>query len=369
MFETYKSRINQKVMDNYADALSSFDDLIGTGHKEMSAMFYLLNRFQLYCLSNDASVAISEEFIARRRKIFKLIRLLGANMLACSQVIENRDYLNDPQNETATTEVPQLPDKPVIIVANHGFRDDVLATVLAANRHGVKLCGSLPMFYNTFNGFASSLIGDIVVNRRIKESRRASIEKAKRVLELGADLILFPEGGWNKSSEKITLELWGGVYDISKATGCDVVPIVHYNREAEILDKKNVIHTVVDDPIPLYEMEKTEALLYLRDVLSSWQYKMAEIYGRSTREKELNGYADSNEKWRVHLTERMKVVDYYDAEIEKNSEYRPKTVIRAEDVFRPIANIQNISAQNIKSVLHAKELVKTIEESDWQKLF
>ena len=69
------------------------------------------------------------------------------------------------------------------------------------------------------------------------------------------------------------------------------------------------------------------------------------------------------------MKERMKGVSRYDSEVEKNSEYRPKTVIRAEDVFRPIANIQNMSAQNIKSVLHAKELVKTIEESDWQKLF
>ena len=369
MFENYKNKINQKVMVSYADALSSFDDLIGTGHEKMSAMFYLLNRYQLYCLSNDASVAVTEKFIARRRRIFQLIRLLGANMLACSQVIEDRDYINDPQKPSAAAKPPQLPDKPVIIVANHGFRDDVLATVLASDRHGVKLCGSLPMFYNTFNGFASSLIGDIVVNRRIKESRKASLEKAKRVLELGADLILFPEGGWNKTSEKLTLELWGGVYDISKATGCAVVPIVHYNREPEILDKKNIIHTVVDDPIPLYEMERPEALRYLRDVLSSWQYKMAEIYGRSTREEELKGFSNSNEKWRAHLAERMKVVDYYDAEIEKNSEYRPKTIVRAEDVFRPIAKIQNVTAQNVKDVLYAKELVKTIEESDWQKLF
>ena len=188
-------------------------------------------------------------------------------------------------------------------------------------------------------------------------------------MEYGADLLIFPEGGWNKTSERLLLDYWKGVYTLSKAAECDVVPIVHYVRDMEVLDKKNLIHTVVDDPIPLYTMPQDEALQYLRDLMASWLWKMAEQYGQSARDVEMQGYSNSRERWEAHLKERMKGVSRYDSEVEKNSEYRPKTVIRAEDVFRPIANIQNISAQNIKSVLHAKELVKTIEESDWQKLF
>jgi hypothetical protein len=229
--------------------------------------------------------------------------------------------------------------------------------------------GSLPVLYNTIDGLASSFVGGVCVNRKSKTSRHASIAKALKAMEYGADLLIFPEGGWNKTSERLLLDYWKGVYTLSKAAECDVVPIVHYVRDMEVLDKKNLIHTVVDDPIPLYTMPQDEALQYLRDLMASWLWKMAEQYGQSARDVEMQGYSNSRERWEAHLKERMKGVSRYDSEVEKNSEYRPKTVIRAEDVFRPIANIQNISAQNIKSVLHAQELVKTIEESDWQKLF
>ena len=116
-------------------------------------------------------------------------------------------------------------------------------------------------------------------------------------------------------------------------------------------------------------MEKTEALRFLRDEMASWQWKMMEVFGQSTREQEIGDFSDCNEKWKAHLTERMKAVEFYDEEIEKNAEFRPREIVRAEDVFRPIANIQNVTPQNVKDVLYAKELVKTIEESDWQKLF
>lgn len=365
-----KKRYKEIIANRYQDSLTGFDDLLSAGCADTTALYYLLNRHWLYLLSNNPEIAVDEGDLRRRKKLYSLVKKLGKGMIACTQVMEDCAWIDCPNGERPqNVPVPDLPDHPVIFVSNHGFRDDVLASVLAAGRHAYKICGSLPMFYNSFNGFASSLIGDIVVNRKVKESRRASLEKAKRVLDLGTDLIIYPEGGWNKTMERPMLELWGGVYEISKAAKCEVIPIIHYNREPEILDKKNLIHTVICEPIPLYEMEKTEALRYLRDEMASWQWKMMEIFGQSTREQEIGDYSDCNEKWKAHLTERMKAVEFYDEEIEKNAEFRPREIVRAEDVFRPIANIQNVTPLNVKDVIYAKELVKTIEESDWQKLF
>ncbi|MBR6315034.1 MAG: 1-acyl-sn-glycerol-3-phosphate acyltransferase [Clostridia bacterium] len=368
MFETYKSRINQKVMDNYADALLSIDDLVGDGYSGLSPLFYVYNKRYLHWLDNDPDIAVSEKEILFRRKFYRVLQKIGPGAMKCTQVYESRRFLDDSTTDEKDTPVA-LPEKPVIFVANHGFHDDCLSTVLAAGRHIYFVWGSLPVLYNTIDGLASSFVGGVCVNRKSKTSRHASIAKALKAMEYGADLLIFPEGGWNKTSERLLLDYWKGVYTLSKAAECDVVPIVHYVRDMEVLDKKNLIHTVVDDPIPLYTMPQDEALQYLRDLMASWLWKMAEQYGQSARDVEMQGYSNSRERWEAHLKERMKGVSRYDSEVEKNSEYRPKTVIRAEDVFRPIANIQNISAQNIKSVLHAKELVKTIEESDWQKLF
>ena len=370
MFNVLKNAYNKKVLDQYRDALSDLDDLVGDGYSGMSNMFYLLNKRYLHWLDNNPEKAVYEKEIKFRRKFYKILRLVGPSMLECTQVYENRKVLNDPTTNELDTPII-LPDKPVIFVANHGFHDDVLASVLAANRHPYIIWGSIPLLYNTFNGFASSLVGAVCVNRKNKNSRAASIPKALKVMEYGTDILMFPEGGWNKTSEKLVLELWKGVYTLSCQAQCDVVPITHYVRDMDILDKKNIIHTVVDDPIPLYKMSQEEAMRYLRDIFASWTYKMMEKYGRSTRETEMESFSSSQEKWRAHLDERMKGVDRYDSSIEKCADYRPKHIARPETVFEPIANIhpKNINAHNIKMVLAAKVIVNEAETTDFQRLY
>ena len=316
---------------------------------------------------DNPDISIRESDILFRRKFYNILKLVGPGMLGCTQKIEKRSDIDN--NLSTNNDKIVLPNKPVIFAANHGFRDDVLATVLAAGRHGYIFWGSLPLFYNTFNGFASSLVGTVMVNRRSNSSKHASIDKSLKTMSYGADLIIFPEGGWNKTSEKLVLDLWRGIYLISKEGNYPVVPISHYVRDMEIVNKKNIIHTVVDEPIPMYEMSEKEALTYLRDILASWQYKMAELYGRSTREEEMKGFTSSDEKWHDHLNKRMKWVDRYDSEIEKQSELRRKEIVRPEDVFRPIANIKNVTSENILMKESAKKLVKQIESNDFQKLY
>ena len=370
MFTKLKEKYNKKVFLQYKDALCDFSDLIGDDCKGMSNMFYLLNKRYLHWLDNDPEKAVYEKEIKFRRKFYKMLKAVGPGMLECTQVYENRKALNDPMTNEMDTTV-ELPDKPVIFVANHGFHDDVLASVLAANRHPYIIWGSIPLLYNTFNGFASSLVGAVCVNRKNKNSRNSSIAKALKVMEYGTDILLFPEGGWNKTSEKLVLELWKGVYTLSREAQCDVVPITHYVRDMEVLDKKNIIHTVVDDPIPLYKMPQNEAITYLRDVFASWTFKMMEKYGKTTREKELKGFSNPQEKWHAHLKERMKGVARYDSSIEKCADYRPKHIILPKDVFEPIANISpsNITAQNIKMVIEAKKIVREANENDFQRLY
>ena len=118
-----------------------------------------------------------------------------------------------------------------------------------------------------------------------------------------------------------------------------------------------------------YNKSEKEALELLRDTIASWQYKMSEIYGRSTREAEMKGFNTSDEKWHDHLEKRMKWVERYDSEIERKSELRRKDILRPEDVFRPIAEITNVTEENKEMKEAAMELVKRIESNDFQKLY
>ena len=365
---TNREEYKKLICERYKESITDFSDLLGDNYEEMSKLFYLYNRKYLYWLDNNPKVAVKEKDILFRRKFYNFLKIVGPKMLGCTQVFENRKKIDNPSCNLEDDKVI-LPDQPVIFIANHGFRDDVLATTLAAGRHAYLYCGSLPLFYNQVEGLATSLVGQIMVNRKSKDSRKASVDKCLEVMKYGSDIILFPEGGWNKTKEQLVLDLWKGVYKLSCLRKCDVVPISHYVRDLEIVDKNNIIHTVVDNPIPIYEMSEKEALQTLRDNLASWQYKMAEIYGKTTRDEELKGFKNSDEKWENHLKKRMVAVDRYDSTIEKVSDYRPKEKIRIEDVYKPISEISNITKENINEVSYAKKLVKEKEKTDFQRQF
>lgn len=362
-----REKIQREILEKYKEELTSFSDLIGDNEKDMSMLFYLINRKFLYMLDNDPNISIKMKDINFRKKFYKLLKLLGNSLLGCSQKIESRDEFAEGVDESLYNNDDN--GKSVIYVANHGFRDDALATVLAANNHAYIYWGSLPLFYNTIDGLASSLVGEVVMNRKSKSSRSASIDKSIKVLESGTNLIIFPEGGWNKTSEKLVLDLWRGVYLISKLGNYDVVPISHYVKNPEVIDKKNIIHTIVDKRIPLYLFEEKEALELLRDTLASWQYKMMEKYGRTTRKEELKNFYTSDVAWDYLVQKRMEYVRRYDSTVEKKSDYRSKDIIRPEEAFFQIANINNITSENVIMVNEARKLVKERTLSDFQRKY
>ena len=66
---------------------------------------------------------------------------------------------------------------------------------------------------------------------------------------------------------------------------------------------------------------------------------------------------------------KRKSIERYDSSVERNSELRRKEIIRPENVFESIANIKEVNPYNIKMVEYAKQLVKTIKENDYQKIY
>lgn len=357
-----------KIVLQYNGLITGLQDL--TANEEPSKLFYFLARYMRYLLDTEPDIAISEKGIKRREKIYFLLKKYGGNLLGNPQVFENRKFLRNP---TLTDVLPDedivLPPELVIWAANHVFKDDILATVLALRRHAYIFIGSLPQLYNTIDGIAAWLVGVVMMNRKVEASRRASVPKAVKVMQLGADLVVFPEGVWNKSPNKLILDLWPGIYRIACETGAKVVPIVHYIRDCNNAEKNNPIHTVVDDPIRIDDLSEKAALNYLRDILGEWFYLMMEIYGRTTRDKLLKEAKSPNEVWEIELRNRLKPVNRYDKEIELCADYRPKDKVLPQDVWRTVAEIENITKDNILHVLYAKQLVERLDTEDFQRRF
>lgn len=327
-----------------------------------SVLFFLLADKLSYLLTADPENAISLKGIKRRRNFNFIIKALGPHFLSNSQVFENRNFLRNPNCFLPDSTI-DLPDEPVIWASNHGFKDDALASVLAVQRHAYILFGSLPQFYNTFDGITAWLNGVVMANRKIPASKKGAIPKAVWVMNCGADLLIYPEGTWNKSPNTLVLDLWPGIYRIACETGAKVIPIVHYHRDNNTA-KNNLIHTVIDDPIRVDDLTERQALDYIRDIFATWYYLMMEAYGKSTREEILNGASTFAEAWDKQLEELIKCVARWDIEIETRSDYRLKWKIPPQQVWQTIADIADITPDNIGHILYARQLMEQSMRED-----
>ena len=355
----------EKIISKYGNHIESISDL--TGDDEPSKMFYLLADKFSYLLDDNPDNVLSKSGVERRKIINKIIKKIGPRFLHCQQVFEDRNVLENNLNKRDNKII--LPKEPVIWAPNHGFRDDALATVLAADRNAYFLFGSLPQFYNTIDGVTAWLNGSILVNRKNKESKKASLGKCRKAIELGTDLIIFPEGVWNKTPNLLSLKLWPGVYRIAKENGIKIVPVIHYKRELQSLDKNDIIHTVIDDPIDVSNMSEQVALDYLRDIYAYWVFLMMEKYGQSTRAEEIGDSINSQAKWEQRLYERLETADRYDKEIETKANYVEKFDSELLQAWSDISRITNISSENAYMVMDARKKVEELKNNNFQRRF
>ena len=133
--------------------------------------------------------------------------------------------------------------------------------------------------------------------------------------------------------------------------------------------KDDIIHTVVDDAIKIDDLGEKAALEYLRDVMATWLYLLIEKYGSISREELIGNHEDSISALEEKLQYNLSTMDYYDSDIEKHSDYRPKDKVRPEDVFENIANIENINVNNVNDVVYAQKLVRQRKREDIQRRF
>ena len=358
----------QKKLDQLIESgkIRNYHDIVGD--EEPSFLFpFILSRLN-YLLDSQDKTDFSRKAIEKRKIFSDIVHKVGPAFLKTKQVFEDRAELSGLP--TGSLGKAFSPDAPVIYVANHGFHDDILGTVLACDKHAYVMFASLPHFFNTVDGPLLYGNGVVLVNRKVKDSKKESLAKCKMVLENGCSIIIYPEGVWNKSPNQLALPLWNGVYRLAEETGAMIVPIVHYIADPTYTtDKKsNPMHTVVDDPIDVKLLSQEEVLEKIKERFATWHYLMMEKYGKSTREELIGSFATSQEAWEEQLRKRVQTADQYDSEIETSADYKSKSIITPYDVFAPIANLP-VTDKNIGEVAAAKRLVKEYTKNDFQHRF
>lgn len=383
----------EEFMNKYKNVLSGFSDLVGDDLVPQNKLFFFNIKHIGYLLDEDPDKTLSRTGVkVRKMTTARLIKFVGGSTMASNQIFENRNELKKEVGTNAVVEPDNgivLPDEPVIWAPNHHFKDDAMATMQAAKRPFYFMFGSLPLYFNTFDGVLAFLNGTILINRKNKNSKRASLIKASKAIDYGADLFWAVEATHNKSANELMLEPWNGIYRLAQEKGTKVVPVSHYliDPTRRLMPKKlNPIHTVIDDPIDLtaFPSEKS-ALNYLRDVISTWYYLMMDKYGRMTREELFKSYEKRAMEYGVSCDNLIKrpltsaeigtlynldlrsTVTGYDSIAEIGANFRDKSIARPEAVFENIANIQN--PRFVQEALYAKRVVRERKYEDYQKRF
>lgn len=353
--------MKEKIISKYTDNITSPADLLGSTMP--SVLFYPLASLLRGLICGKGERMLSGVSMTLRQLIHPIIMFLLPAFMDYKQVFESKNALlgiDAPDKPLA------LPKEPVIWCVNHGFKDDVAASI-HATRHSYVYFGSLPHFYNTFDGLALFLNGVILCNRKIRRLKQASYDLAVQSLQKGNDLTILPEGVWNKTPEKLILDLWPGVYRMAKQTGSKVVPIIHYLADPHKKYAGNVIHTVVANPISMDGLSEKEGLELLRDTMATWYFLLMDKYGRTTRKELMDGFETADEAWENYISMHTGCQKYYDLEIERCADYRPKHIIRPEDVWQSVVDIQTIHAGNAAHVHYARSLVAREKRRDFQR--
>lgn len=276
------------------------------------------NSFLRYLLKNDAITGLSKTGFTIRKIINPFIRFAIPFTTKTKLIIVRRETV--PKN------------RPIIFAATHGFKEDIVDTLVIINRQAYILIGSLSQIFYTIEGVSAWAAGTILVDRLNKESRKASKEKMIRALNIGASIIIFPEGTWNKSPNQMASGLFPGVYDVAKATGALVVPVATHR------DGKHV-YGILDHAFDITEYERKEGVAVLRDRFATLRYEMMDKFSHIKRNTLPFG-TQADLYWTQYIDDLMHEVEFYDYEDGLHTKYIDKTITEPAEAFAHLQMLQ-----------------------------
>lgn len=291
------------------------------------------NKFLEYLLSNEPDEVLSKKGIIIRKIINPVYRKLIPFSTKNKLKVERKS----------------LPPKgvPIIYAATHGFRDDIVFTLKTIDKPTYLLYGSIPDFYYSLDGLALWLNGVIIIDRKDKKSRNASKKKMERAIELGADILMYPEGVWNKQQELIVQKLYPGIYDVAEKEKALVVPI------ATILEK-NIGYSIQGEAYDITKFTLEDCIEIINRIKQNINKCIDLMIYDNDWQKEIK--IKLNE-----INEYLYSMNYFDIAIDTLSDKEQENL--ADKMITTIDNISKMIKISIKTSNREQSLIeKSIEE-------
>lgn len=226
-------------------------------------------------------------------------------------------------------------NKPYIFVSTHYHSEDIITNLRALDRPTYALIGTTYQLEHNFQMYGAWLNGLVYVDRKDKESRAESLKVMKWLLEQGISVLIYIEGGWNNTENLLVQQIFSGAYKLSKETKTEVVPMSNF-----LEPETNTIHISFSSPLKSYSYTKEEANSEIRDTLATLMFEQIKKYSVPIKRAELSKdyhekflearrqeYYKYNTKWPTEYEEYYKAID------EELTVYRPKNIVRPEDII------------------------------------
>ena len=225
--------------------------------------------------------------------------------------------------------------KPVIYAITHIDKFDYQVVSEAIKEHQYPFAGDPETMYRTLDGTFLELNGVIYCDTESKEDRHIAKETAIETLKQGHNLLIYPEGVWNLTSNLLMLPLFPGIIEMAKETGCDIVPVAieRYDKEYKVnigseFDVNNYLKNgLTEDEIRIKLRDEMATLKW--DIMQTIPtLSTAEDGYYNTVRSDLGEYDEELEKFQ---TQRLKEWSnpktgepYYNKDIVKESPYKEK---------------------------------------------
>ena len=217
----------------------------------------------------DNKNSLSTEF---RKKIYNIVR----KMMSTTRNFKI-EVLNEEKLKTNGT---------TIYAVNHSNYHDIPTVSEISNEHFFLLLGVQKL--RLIDRIAFFLLGRIYVDRKDKISKQEAKEQMIDLASKGNHLLIFPEGTWNVTPNKLVLPLNWGIIDIARTTGAKIKPI-----NFEYFGDKCFVN-VGDDIIVTKDDDKKQKIDELEESMATLKWQTLEgngIYSRtSITEKDFECY-------------------------------------------------------------------------------
>lgn len=219
---------------------------------------------------------------------------------------------------------------PPIFVANHFGIDDIPTAGKVIGEHTYVLVSDEDK--GTLNGLALSMNGCVWINRLNKAERKYAGEALNRHLQLGHNVLMYPEATWNLSPNLLMLPMYWGCIELSLKTGIPIVPLYFYFTD-------NVCYAQINRPF-YPSSDKVKSIAELRDIMATSAWKIIEKYGIEKRKDLEQNYLKKDIDKRYSKYRRASKDPVGVQKYEEKFIFRPKGYVDYPEAFSFFENMQ-----------------------------